>query len=120
MGALCLLHCLKGPQDQEQVDPVVLQAFDTSQNAFLSLDAKKDGFISKADLRAAMHEKGTSQVHLVQGVDTSKAETWVNKRFQELDSATGHKDNRCSYLEFVFTLNEWALPDDEDDEDGQA
>jgi hypothetical protein len=106
-------------QDVEQVDEVVLEAFNTAANAFVSFGGGATGYISLDKLRSAMHEKGTSRVNLMDGVDAKQAETWVADRFAEMD--TSH-DDKASFLEFLMWLSkaqeeeeaEW----EDDDVDG--
>lgn len=44
---LATLHLVRGPQGDEDVDPLTLQTFEVLTQAFLSFDSSKDGFISR-------------------------------------------------------------------------
>ena len=93
-----------------------LQAFDTAAKAFLSFDASCDGYISMAELRAAMHEKGTSRVRLASGITPGHEETWVARRFREMDS---RHDNRVSFLEFLFWIQGVSSEQDEEEQEAE-
>lgn len=55
---LAILHLLKGPRDEEDVDAATLKAFELATQAFLSFDSSRHGFISRVGVRVRWNEGG--------------------------------------------------------------
>jgi Ca2+-binding EF-hand superfamily protein len=115
IGALCLLHILKGPEDEESVDPDILVAFVTAEEAFLSMDSAASGYISKDEVRAMLTETHTSGLK----PSTDRADMLggiATQRFMELDT---DRDGRISFIDFIFTLEGWVHDAEDGDDDEQ-
>lgn len=109
---LAILHILKGPEDEERVDPAILRTWRTLEEAFMCFASSKDGYIAKVELMRMMHEGATDGVrHSATGNGTDPIQSIAAKRFAELDR---EGRGRVSFLEFLFCLEEWVEDAEED------
>lgn len=110
---LAILHLLRGPADDEQIDDDILAAFNVAEEAFLSFDSSADGYISKDEIHAMMEETYT------QGLPQSPAGgdpigKLAGRRFEELDV---DGDGKIGFIEFLFALEGWAADGDLSEEE---
>ncbi|EFN58563.1 hypothetical protein CHLNCDRAFT_140699 [Chlorella variabilis] len=114
LATMAIVHSLRGPEDEELVDPQILATWRTAEEAFMSFASSRDGFIEKDELTGLMHESATDQVrHSANGSGGDPIRSIAQQRFEELDL---NGSGRVSFLEFLFCLEGWVEDAEEEDE----
>lgn len=113
---IAILHLMKGPDDEEDIDSDILAAFQCAEEAFLSFDSSSNGYISKEEMDDMMTEAHTKDLPHSPAADMAgdPLGRLVSRRFEELDVSG---DGKISFIEFLFTLEEWASIADDDSEE---